>query len=249
VSIVSKQDELEMVLEGPNQDPSTADPVTTLDLARSYFDLLKRIAADHGQELDLHGLQIRKGSMVLASRPTRPDLALQLMTDASRYIGGALPPPPRLLKLVEQVRDKVVQLPASVVVTTRFGGEVRPLIAHLQEPQLPPRETVELRATVVSVGGAGVPHARFKSRSEKRPFSLRTDFEVAQMLGRFLYTPIDLTAVVQRDERGFIHGGVLESFAAVDMNADQVKVWRDWFREAGGDWNDIEDVEEELGRV
>jgi hypothetical protein len=249
VSSVSRKAELEMVLEGPNQDPSTADPVTTLDLARAYFDLLKRIAVEHGAELDLHGVRIRKGSMVVASRPNRPDLAIQAMTDASRYIGGALPPPPKLERLVEDVRGKVIHLPRSVVATARFGEEVRPLNAHLREPQLPPRESVELRATVVTVGGARVPYARFKSRSESRPFSLRIEMDVAQRLGALLYSLVDLMAVVQRDEKGFIHAGVLEDFVPVNTSADEVKVWREWFREVGGDWNDVEDVEEELGRV
>ena len=245
---VHEKPQLELVLEGPEINPATADPLTTLDLARSYFDLLVNIAREHGTALELRGLKISRGSMVVASRPDHPDVAVQVMTDASRYIGGALPPPPRLERRVEELRAKVTNLPLNVVATTRCGGTVRPLTPRVEEPLLPPREFVELRARLMGVGGQQ-PSARFASRSEDRPFSLRTDLNTAKKLGKLLYADVDLTAEVQRDEKGFIHSGVVHEFQAVDTDGDEFMVWREWFRKAGGDWNDIEDVEQELNRV
>jgi hypothetical protein len=241
----TKRDELQLVLEGPDQNPAAADPVTTLDLARAYFDLLKRIASEHGSELVMRGLRIRKGSMVVASSIPVPDIAIQLMTDASRYIGGTLPPPPRLERYVEDVRGKIVNLPGEVAVATRCGDAVLPLNPHDQEARMPPRETTELRAIVITVGGAKRPFARFTSRSEDRQFSLHTDIATAQRLGKLLYSAVDLTAVVQRDEKGFIHSGVLEDFTPVNSGVDEVNAWRDWFREAGPAFSDVDAVDHE----
>ncbi|WP_158627671.1 hypothetical protein [Corallococcus sp. AB038B] len=237
------------MIEGPKVRPETADPLVTLDLARAYFSLIQRVAAEHGDDLTLQGLFIRKGSTVVASRPNQQGLAIQAMTDVSRYVNGVLPPPPRLETPVKEFRGRVFNFPISVTVASRLGDQVRPLTPAHIEAVIPPRETVELRATVVGVGGANTTSARFASKSERRVLSLRTDVPTAQKLAHFLYSEVDITATVQRDEHGLIHSGVLDGFSGLTSAPDQLKVWREWFREVGGDWNDIDDVEQELQRV
>lgn len=248
---MSTKPELELVLKGPEQSPTTVDPVATLDFALAYFELLRRIAKEQEVDLQFRGLDIREGSMIIASHPLRPDLAIAMMRDAARYVGGTLEPPPELEKRVREVRSRVKDLPLDVVATTRCEGYEVALTPDLRKETLPPREFVELRATVMTVGGSGTPYARFRSKSEERAFTLKTDETTAVRLAKLLYASVDLTGEVQRDEKGHIHSGILRDFVAVDVHVDQVKVWRDWFRDAGGDWNDLDDVDdgEELERV
>ncbi|HYO68935.1 MAG TPA: hypothetical protein VEU33_22940 [Archangium sp.] len=249
MSDVNENRDLELHLQGPGERPETADPIATLDLARAYFELLVNIAEEHGLKLELRGLHVKSGSTVVASTPLQWDVAMQVMTDASRYVSGVLPPPPPLEKRVETVRGKVIHLPTHMAVVTKCGGETRPLSATMTEKHLPPREVTELRATLVGIGGAGRPMARFSSRSEARGFALKTDHDTARKLAPLLYSPVDIVAEVRRDEKGFIHSGILQEYRTVYAGPDEVQLWREWFREVGGDWNDIDDIDQELGRV
>ncbi len=171
------------------------------------------------------------------------------MTDASRYVSGTLPSPPPLEKKVEGVRGKLLHFPAHLEVLTKCGDETRPLSATIAEKHLPAREVTELRATLVGIGGTGRPVARFSSRSEPRIFWLKTDLDTARKLAPLLYSPVDIVAEVRRDEKGIIHGGSLQEYRTVYAGPDELRIWKEWFREVGGDWNDIEDIDQELGRV
>jgi hypothetical protein len=246
---VNENRDLEIHLRGPGESPDTADPIATLDLARAYFALVRDIAEEHGLELTLRGLHVRNGSTVVASTPEQWDVAVQAMTDASRYVSGTLPSPPPLEKKVEGVRGKLLHFPAHLEVLTKCGDETRPLSATIAEKHLPAREVTELRATLVGIGGTGRPVARFSSRSEPRIFWLKTDLDTARKLAPLLYSPVDIVAEVRRDEKGIIHGGSLQEYRTVYAGPDELRIWKEWFREVGGDWNDIEDIDQELGRV
>jgi hypothetical protein len=70
---------------------------------------------------------------------------------------------------------------------------------------------------------------------------------VARQLARHLYTEIDFTARVCRDEDGAIESGELDEFFPLD-DRDPVSAWRAWFNENAKPWNDVEDIDSEISR-
>jgi hypothetical protein len=102
---------------------------------------------------------------------------------------------------------------------------------------------------LVSIGGIKHSTARFVSDSEDRNFTLRLESKVeAQRLARFIYGALDITAEVHRDDDGIIVDGELIEFHEV-ASGDPLAAWRRWYEVAGSDWDDLEDIEAELGRI
>ncbi len=105
---------------------------------------------------------------------------------------------------------------------------------------------VSLRVTPVSAGG-DQPAVRFDSKSEERPFTVAVTKEQARDIGRFLYTEVDIVALVKCDEEGFIESGTLVSFEPV-TDGGSTSAWRSWYAHHASAWDSIADVESELGR-
>ncbi|MDZ4697137.1 MAG: hypothetical protein SGI86_18520 [Deltaproteobacteria bacterium] len=120
--------------------------------------------------------------------------------------------------------------------------------SHLRptNASLPAEVQVSLRVIPQRVGGIR-PAVHLESKSEDRSFTLDVSKEQARQIGRFLYTEIDIVALVKRDEDGFIETGTLTTFEPV-TDDDATTAWRDWYAHNAAGWNSIEDVELELGR-
>lgn len=108
-------------------------------------------------------------------------------------------------------------------------------------------ETTSLRGRVLRVGGVR-PTVRLRSRSEEGDFSLRLrDEAVARRLAQHLYSEVDFTARIHRDEDGSIESGDVEEFWPLS-NDDPVTAWKAWFSENAKPWNDVSDIESEILR-
>lgn len=93
---------------------------------------------------------------------------------------------------------------------------------------LPPFESVCLRAKLIRVGGAR-PAAIFESKSEPERFSLRVGSENdAIILARHLYSDLEIRATVSRNAADEIAGGTLEEWEPLD-NDEPIEAWREWF--------------------
>lgn len=64
---------LKLEIDGPGVKPETLDPLVTLELARAYFRLLRRVAEEREVSLELTGLAIEDKSVaVLVGRERLP---------------------------------------------------------------------------------------------------------------------------------------------------------------------------------
>lgn len=243
-------DRLKLELEGPGLNPDTVDPLLIIGLARSYFELLGEIAKQHGSALNLRGFRIEDKCVAAVTIPHDLNVAHQVATDASRYIGGALTPPPEVEKKTRAVRRILKSLPMDFHANVLVGPwPKQPLMATRKEVKLPPLEITELRVFMISIGGRR-PGARFSSRSEgNKPFSVRVEAEKAKALARWLYSCLDVTVQLERDEFGRIHSGELLEFEPVNEVLDDLEAWKDWFRTEAKGWDEVKDIEAELGRV
>ena len=105
---------------------------------------------------------------------------------------------------------------------------------------------IALRAALVHLD-EGRTAGRFQSGSEDRPFTLAVDEDCIRSLAGYLDSELDIEAVVSRDEGGTIVDGTLIGFSPV-IPGDTGAVWRAWHSSHASDWDEIEDVERELGR-
>jgi hypothetical protein len=70
---------------------------------------------------------------------------------------------------------------------------------------------------------------------------------LASDLAKYLYGKVDAVLRLRRNDDGTIESGVLESFTPLDD--ETVEAWRNWFRATGSEWDDIDNIERELGRI
>lgn len=82
---------------------------------------------------------------------------------------------------------------------------------------------------------------------EDKEVTLSASLEIARGLGTYLLREVELTASVERNERGAILGGTLESFVPVS-DADPTVAWRSFYKEVASDWEGVVDIDEELER-
>ncbi len=70
----------------------------------------------------------------------------------------------------------------------------------------------------------------------------------AKRLGAHLYEAIDIVAKVRRNPEDKIVGGLLTEWEPLEEGSG-VEAWRDWFVRSCPEWEDVDDVERELGRT
>lgn len=233
-------------VDGPAVEPKTVDAPKFLELAAAFYGALQKAASVTELELDLHGIDVVDKCIQLGVSTSREFQARQCAHLVSALVAGRVPPIPGMGGVTTRLRDARRAFPGGYTVVTRVGDWSGRLDAPAA-PQQQRQETVEnLRALVVNVGGKD-PKVRLTSRSLEKPFSLSIARETAPSLGALLYREIDLVAEAVRDGEGHILEGRLLSFDEVqDRNA--IDEWRRWYRQGYDEWDDVEDIEAELGR-
>lgn len=228
-------------------EPAELEPHSALELAAAYFDLMHKVAEEEGFYLKLQGLEVVKKCAAIESRATNVELTKRVARRAGRYL-GARNPPRGLVGAINRVRTALDSQPERQRAVKIWIGPkfTRPLEAKTVEPEALPEAKIALRAEVQRLGGAE-PIARFHSRSEDKPFSLRVPRNLALKLRHFLWGQVDIVARVHRDEDGAIDEGVLVDFEAVSNDLATV-AWEEWIREHGEGWDEVDDVLAELGR-
>ena len=245
----AKDGKLRLKIDGPGVGPDTLDPLATLELARSYLQLLQKVSQDLEIKLELTGLRVESGSAALAFTPTNPRLAEEISVQAHRMVSGEVLIPPRLEGPTHAFASAVRALPKEQSVSVLVGP--RKLLVVPREPAAvaPRRSVTTIRALLVSIGGLGHPTARFVSKSEERTFALRLESQaLAQQLARFIYRDLDIVAELHRDEDGIIVGGHLTEFREVPRG-DPLSAWKRWYEAVASEWDEVDDIEAELGRL
>jgi len=241
-------DALKLEIDGPGVHPETLDPLATLELGRAYLRLLNKIADEAQVSLEFKGLGIEDKCAALVFPTDKMTFAEQAALEAHRLLGGQQLVPHRLEVVTDDFRAAVRALPKEQSVTVLVGARRLPVPVQPQVKQQPVRSITKLRTVVLAVGGKQ-PTARFLSKSEgPRPFTVRIEeIPVAQQLGAHLFLNVDAEVQVERDNEGTIVGGKLLGFVPVGK-ADDLDAWRAWYKSAALDWDNVEDIEHELGR-
>lgn len=244
---MAKSEKIYLEVEGPSVEPGSVDSLAFLELASSFYDALSKAAAVSKLELGLHGIEVRD-KCVQIEVGTRNAREAQLCANLlAQLVDGSIPPRHGMAAAIDRLRDARRRFPESFEVKTRVGrwsGLLRVPEAAAGYEQA----TVEsLRAKVIDVGGKE-PRVRLESPSIEKPFSLSITESLARELGgTSLYLFIDLVAEAIRDQDGNIVSGKLVRFTPV-TNGDAASAWRDWYRSNGSEWDDVEDIESDLGR-
>jgi hypothetical protein len=106
-------------------------------------------------------------------------------------------------------------------------------------------ELVELRVRVNQVGGEP---ARISVVSDvDGAFTASLSIKLAEAIACHLYKEVDVSASIERAEDGRIVDACVHEFHPVAVLEAEAKVWRDWFAVAGEGWDDVDDIEGELG--
>jgi hypothetical protein len=233
-------------IDGPDVHPESVDARSALAVAHRYVDLISSLADADAADLIFTGLKIIDKCVAFAFHTNEPDLARREAKRAYRCATGAESPPTGAVVATREMKEALRRLPTTQVVRVIAGDFRKDLRLKDTAPAPGAEAQVSLRATPLRAGGHR-PAVRFESKSEERPFTLDVTKEHARNVGRFLYTEIDIVALVRRDEEGFIEAGTLVSFEPV-TDDDATSAWRDWYAHNASGWDAIGDVESELGR-
>jgi hypothetical protein len=239
-------DKLLLEIDGPDVHPYKVDVRAALALAHRYVDLVVALADEDAAELQFTGLQVLDKCVAFELASNEPDLARREAKRANRCVAGAESVPPGALTATRELRTALRRLPPTHVVHLKVGTFREEVKLAAASPILSAEAQVSLRAVPLRAGGT-TPAVRFESKSEERPFTLEVSKELARMVGRFLYSEIDIVALVKRDEEGLIESGRLVSFEPV-TDDDATAAWRDWYAHNASEWDTVKDVEGELGR-
>jgi hypothetical protein len=247
---VKQADRLVVYVAGEGAAPETADARATLEVAAAYIDFLVRLAEEHGEKLDLHGLKVIPGSIGIEVYSSTPKIVGDRITEAEDLLEGReLPSSGKIQTALNRLERSVRALPEGWGASVAAGPTYRfPLyVVRHEEEGADLWTTTTLRAQPLRVGGKA-PRVQFQSPSESKPFTVGTNQETAREVAKYLYREVEVSIRFVRDEDGTIKDGWLEEFWPVDASADEIERWRAWFRDAGAHWDDIEDVNAELGR-
>jgi hypothetical protein len=233
-------------IDGADVRPENVDVRSALAVAHRYVDLISALADEDAADLVFTGLKVIDKCVAFAFQANEPDLARREAKRAYRCAIGAEPAPKGAVMANRELREALRRFPTDQVVRVIAGNFRKDLRLTATEPSMSAEAQVSLRATPLRAGGQR-PAVRFESKSEERPFTLDVTKDHARHVGRFLYTDIDIVALVKRDEDGLIEAGTLVSFEPV-TDDDATSAWRDWYAHNASKWDAIVDVESELGR-
>jgi len=234
-------DELVIEVDGEDVHLGTLDAKGMLAFASSFLELLEAIADDRGESIAFTGLRAFEKCGSLGTYPSDAELARQVALDAHKMLASR-ERPRGLIQKLDRVRQARAALPAHYRTLVKVRGFERPISAEpVSTIDELPYSMISIRAYVARVGGSR-PRASFKSKSERRPFSLELSEEQAVRLGAFLYKTVDIDALVARDYDGNIEEGRLREFHPL---TDDPGAWISWFRESGiQSWDDLKKDED-----
>jgi hypothetical protein len=235
-------------VRGAEVEPEGGDVLSTLGAATAYLELLQGVAELRREKLLFMGLRVDRGILMVELQVDEPAVARAASRDAHEYLDGRRLAPQGIRSYLAEVHRAMSRLPADQTVRVSVGDFEAEVGRPGAEQHISGSEIVELRAVVVRVGGRP---ARVAVASDvEGEFTLALSQEQAMAIARQLYREIDLSAEVSRDEDGtIVDGTVLELFALEDVEGQvEANVWRQWFSVAGAGWDNVDDIERELGR-
>lgn len=237
---------LKLGVEGDGVSPSSFDVVRTLTFVHAFVSVIDALA--DGEPLGLTGLGIAPGSTAFCFDAPEADRARvrSMATETQRFVRYEHEAPRGVRSKLADLKAALSHLPPSYRPFVETQGP-RSFIPRVFEKPPVYRETTTMRMTVLSAGGKA-PRVRVSTNSISL-LSLQTTRSLAKRAGAALYK--DIEAVVTLFSEGdTIVDGELHDFEIVDDidPKEEIRRWSEWLAEAGKEWEDVDDVDRELGR-
>jgi hypothetical protein len=246
--VVAKPTELMLEIDGPDLHPTTGDPLLLLRLAESWFRFTAKVASGSGHRLTLRGIAVRDKCVAFATVPSNVRVARLVAGQAARIINGAEDAPIGADGALDDVRRNVRGLATECEVLVRVGDWTKTLTPPTPAGPTDRWERTELRVRPVRVGGTETITAKLISRSESVAFTVTVPVEDhARILGANLYRDVDVELRLCRGPDDIVKTGEVIDVHALDVG-DEGNSWLAWFKENAGEWADVDNVLEELGR-
>lgn len=244
----SDEDKIRIELVGADVTVDSVNPLELLELSTRYFDLLVRTAADSQIPLSLEGIYVEPGSARHATRVSSTQGAELVNQRVLRLVSGQEKPTQALRGPTEALKATLKRLPDGHAAAVISLNRREPLLPREIPAWREPVSITKLRASLIQVGGRD-PRAKFSSRFESNgeAFSLDVSAAKARELAHHLYEELEITLRFRRDEEGKITAGELLDYIRVS-SGDAFEAWQRWYRENASEWDEIADIEEELGR-
>lgn len=244
-------DELAIELDGKDVHPDSVDTGRTLEFVAAMLELIGNVAKLDGRELTFSGLAIRdKCAQVVvrtsdgerARNASMTTLAILARDETDLDVDQIW----SLQPLVERVQRAVRGLPDGQIPSLQVRNDKAVVHIDTSPPPTMPTSVVILRAIPQRSGGVD-PKVRFSAFAERDAFSLDVTPEQARQIGAHLYHELEIEAQVVRLLDGRIVSGKLIEFHPLDRG-DSLALWQAWYRENAAHFEDVDDIEAELGR-
>lgn len=232
-------------VEGEGVSPASFAVLPTLALVHAWVSLAEAIAAGGGRTLAFDALTIREGSAAWLLSSPEPELAMSSFQTAHLYVVGGTEVPRGLRTKVLDTRAALEQLPSSHAPYLELGARRSPLPKQFLVAS-PYREVTTVRGEIVDAGGIR-PHVRLASSA--RMLFLTASRELAKRAGQALYRRVEATVALAWDGDQLVEGTLLDFEELETLSPDEeIARWRQWFSEAGRDWDAVDAIELELDR-
>jgi hypothetical protein len=231
-------------LVGPEMETETADPVVVLSFATAYFKALAHVAeARLGRDLDLHGLTVIDKCVGVASTGART-----LLPRAIAVLDDALMDPFERDETVRLLGRARRSLPNDVLAKVFVGDNAAREIRAVEPFRGKLVEVADFQAYVYRVGGHP-PSVDLidKSDANGTKVTLTGTGDDIKNLSKHLYGLVNVVAEVDTNQLTEKRTGRLLGFEPV-LDVDPITAWREWFANNVPEWNEVDDVEAELGR-
>jgi hypothetical protein len=245
--MASKDDRVKLEIDGPGITPQTVDAVAAIEIARAYFHLLIKFAAEHDEKLVFKGLGVEDKCVALTSSPSNPSVAEYGAFEVQRMLEKGLRPSKKLEGSYNALREALLLLPKDQRANALVSGKKLRLTAQPVEEFHSHVSATKLRVRVVGIEGINRFRARFVSESEDRAFYLDVSESQAMDLAKSFQQEVEATVRLRRDSLGSIAGGELIEAKTIGPRGQAVEAWREWLAENAGDWEDVDDIEQALG--
>jgi hypothetical protein len=238
---------LRLGVEGDGVSPESFEVLPTIAFVHAFVLVLEALA--EGRRLQLTGLRVVPGSTAFCFEAPEPDHAwIRSMTsDTQRFMHHEHEAPRGARSRLADLKAAVGHLPPSYRPFFQAQGQDRTFIPREFEKPAAYRETTTMRMTVLGAGGK-TPRVRVSTDSLPL-LPLRANRTLTQRAGAALYKDIEAVVTLVWEGDAVIDAELHDFDVIEDMDPqEEIRRWNAWLADVGREWEDVDDIDRELGR-
>lgn len=238
---------LRLGVEGDGVSPRSFEVLPTLAFVHAFVSVLEALA--EGRPLHLTGLRIAKGSTAFCfDAPEANHAWLRSMaSDTRRFMRYEHEAPRGARSRLADLKTALGHLPPSYRPFFQAHGQERNFLPREFEKPDAYRETTTMRMTVLGAGGK-TPRVRVSTDSLPL-LPLRANRELTQRAGAALYKNIEAVVTLAWEGDAIIDAELHDFDVIDDMDPqEEIRRWNAWLADVGREWEDVDDIDRELGR-